>query len=189
MEAEGARFHAMRPSLTPDDREAMKVIMDARKGPEYLLKKMIFPQVRASYEDLLEAVRGADLLVTHPITYAGPIVAEQTGIAWVSTVLAPASLFSAYDPPVLAPAPCAGEAARAGAGLSSRIARSWPAKCAGLERACGAIARRARPAPRRRTDLRRTAFARPRSGSVLGSAGHAAARLASEYESHRIPLL
>src|SRR5580692_11711071 len=104
VEAEGARFHAIRPNLTPDDREAMKLIMDARKGPEFLLKEMIFPQVRASYEDLMEAVRGADLLITHPITYAGPIVAEKTGIAWVSTVLAPLSFFSAYDPPVLAAA-------------------------------------------------------------------------------------
>src|SRR5262249_4169120 len=42
---------------------------------------------------------------THPLTYAGPLVAEKTGIAWVSTVLAPISFFSAYDPPVLAPAP------------------------------------------------------------------------------------
>jgi hypothetical protein len=45
-------------------------------------------------------VSGADLLVTHPISFAGPLVAQKTGIPWVSTVLAPASLFSAYDPPM-----------------------------------------------------------------------------------------
>jgi rhamnosyltransferase subunit B len=105
VEAEGARFHAMRPNIAADNREAIKTIMDAKKGPEYLLKELIFPQVRASYEDLMDAVSGADLLVTHPITCAGPIVAEKTGIAWVSTVLAPISFFSSYDPPVLAPAP------------------------------------------------------------------------------------
>ncbi len=132
VEAEGARFHAIRPNLTPDDREAMKLIMDARKGPEFLLKEMIFPRVRASYEDLMEAVRGADLLVTHPITYAGPIVAEKTGIAWVSTVLAPLSFFSAYDPPVLAAAPWLVSLRGLGPGfhralfaLAKRRTRSW----------------------------------------------------------------
>ena len=54
--------------------------------------------VRASYEDLSEAARGADLLVTHPITFAGPVVAEMTGHPWVSSVLSPISFFSAYDP-------------------------------------------------------------------------------------------
>src|SRR5271170_2759443 len=93
VESEGARFHSLRPNLTPD-REVVKLIMDAKKGPEYLLKELIFPQTRESYEDLLDAVRGADMLVTHPITYGGPIVAEKTGIAWASTVLAPISFFS-----------------------------------------------------------------------------------------------
>jgi rhamnosyltransferase subunit B len=40
------------------------------------------------------------LLVTHPITVAGPIVAQKTGIPWISTVLAPMSFCSAYDPPM-----------------------------------------------------------------------------------------
>jgi UDP:flavonoid glycosyltransferase YjiC (YdhE family) len=60
---------------------------------------MLFPYVREGYAELLQAVAGADLLVTHPITFAGPLVAQKTGIPWVSTVLAPASFFSAYDPP------------------------------------------------------------------------------------------
>ncbi len=66
---------------------------------------MFFPAIRESYEDLIDATRDADLLVTHPITYAGPIVAAKTGIAWVSTVLAPISFFSVFDPPVLPTAP------------------------------------------------------------------------------------
>jgi len=40
---------------------------------------------------------GADLLVTHPIVLAGPLVAQKTGIPWVSTEL-PASLWSGFDP-------------------------------------------------------------------------------------------
>ena len=60
---------------------------------------MLFPFVRDAYEDLLEVVKGADLLLTHPISFAGPLVAQKTGIPWVSSVLAPASFMSAYDPP------------------------------------------------------------------------------------------
>ena len=104
VEAEGAHFHPVRPHLEPNE-EMMRLIMDARKGPEQVLAKIFFPAVRDSYQDLLEATRDADLLVTHPITYAGPIVAAKTGIAWVSTVLAPISFFSAFDPPAIPAAP------------------------------------------------------------------------------------
>lgn len=103
VEAEGVDFHPVRPHLEPDP-EKMKLFMDARKGPEAVMK-LFFATVRESYEDLTEAARGADLLVTHPITYAGPLVAEKTGIPWVSTVLAPISFFSVYDPPALPAAP------------------------------------------------------------------------------------
>jgi len=48
----------------------------------------------------MEVVHDADLLLTHPISFAGPLVAQKTAIPWVSSVLAPASFFSAYDPPM-----------------------------------------------------------------------------------------
>jgi UDP:flavonoid glycosyltransferase YjiC (YdhE family) len=48
----------------------------------------------------LTAVKGADLLVTHPAAPAGPLVGRKTGMPWISTVLAPLSFFSAYDPPM-----------------------------------------------------------------------------------------
>ena len=79
VESEGIEFHPVRPNISPDDHEAIRLAMDARKGSEYVLRHMFFPHVRSSYEDLTEAVAGADLLVTHPITYAGPLVAEKTG--------------------------------------------------------------------------------------------------------------
>ena len=45
------------------------------------------------------ACADADLLVTHPLTFAGRLVAEKRGLPWASTVLAPLSLMSALDPP------------------------------------------------------------------------------------------
>jgi UDP:flavonoid glycosyltransferase YjiC (YdhE family) len=44
-------------------------------------------------------------MVTHPITFAAPIVAQARRVPWASSVLAPMSFFSATDVPVLAPAP------------------------------------------------------------------------------------
>lgn len=105
VESEGIGFHAVRPNISPDDHEAIRRAMDAKKGSEYVLRHMLLPHLRSSYEDLTEAVAGADLLVTHAITYAGPLVAEKTGIRWVSSVLAPISFFSACEPSVLSPAP------------------------------------------------------------------------------------
>jgi rhamnosyltransferase subunit B len=103
IEGAGLSFAAIRPDLPPpreQDQEMMDRVMEPKSGPKYLMEELIFPYVREGYEDLMQAVKGADLLVTHPITFAGPLVAQKTGIAWISTVLSPLSFFSAYDPPM-----------------------------------------------------------------------------------------
>ena len=79
-------------------------MMDSRSGTEHLIKNMLMPVLRDSYVDLTAAVQGADLLVSHILTYTAPLVAEKTGVAWASTYLQPVGLFSAYDPPILAQA-------------------------------------------------------------------------------------
>ena len=102
MLASNFEFIPVSPHIPPpeaQDAEMMEKVMHPRRGSEFLLHEMLFPFLRDAYRDLLEAVSGADLLLTHPISFAGPLVAQKTGIPWVSTVLAPASLFSAYDPP------------------------------------------------------------------------------------------
>jgi len=103
MEAAGFDFTPVRPHLPPpeeQDAEMMEKVMHPRSGSGFLLNEMLFPFLREGYEDLLRTVAGADLLLTHPITFAGPLVAQKTGIPWVSSVLAPVSFMSAYDPPV-----------------------------------------------------------------------------------------
>ena len=44
------------------------------------------------------ATVGADLLLTHPLPLLGPIVAQKKQLLWVSSILAPASFLSVYDP-------------------------------------------------------------------------------------------
>jgi len=103
IEKVGLAIAPVRPKLSPpqdQDRELINKILHPRKGPQYLLEQIIFPAVRDSYDDLLLAVSGADLLVTHPVAPAGPLVGRKIGMKWISSVLAPVSFFSAYDPPV-----------------------------------------------------------------------------------------
>ena len=57
-----------------------------------------FFNLRSSYDDLMAAVRRADLLITHQVAFAGPLVAASTGIPWVSVVLSPFTFASAHDP-------------------------------------------------------------------------------------------
>ena len=75
--------------------------MDPSRGSEVVIRELVVPAVRDAFDDLSDAVRGADLLVTHPITFAGPLVAERRGLPWLSSVLAPISMFSAYDFPIV----------------------------------------------------------------------------------------
>ena len=105
VEREGIQHAAVGPDVEPSDATVVGRIMDARKGTEFLLRELLAPAVDRTYEALRAATTGADLLVTHPVTFAGPVLAEATGMPWVSTVLAPASFMSEHDPFVMPPAP------------------------------------------------------------------------------------
>ncbi|MBT9331972.1 glycosyltransferase [Paracidobacterium acidisoli] len=132
----GIPFHAVRPDQDPNDTRLVAMIYDIKKGTERGLREFLFPVVRHSYEDLLAAVEadgGADLLVTGELAYAGPIVAEKTGIPWASYVLAPFSFFSGYDPPVLPPYPTLARVQAMVPGMGHGVARfarfvtrTWP---------------------------------------------------------------
>jgi rhamnosyltransferase subunit B len=100
VEKAGIGFRPVRPDVDPEDYSLIEKVFHPLNGPEILIREVLLAQLRESYEDLLEAVNGADILITHPVSFAGPIVAEKTKTAWVSTILAPFSLFSAYDLPV-----------------------------------------------------------------------------------------
>lgn len=104
VEAESLEFYPIRPDLYNGDFEQAQEIIKRATHPtksiEYIIRELVLPYLKDSYEDLFQAVSGADLLITHPLTYAGPIVAEKTGIPWVSSILTPLSFLSVYDPSV-----------------------------------------------------------------------------------------
>jgi rhamnosyltransferase subunit B len=103
VEALGIGFRAVRPDM-PDldaDPGLMRRIMDRRLGSECVIRELIMPALRQSYEDTLVAADGADLLVSHTLTFTTPLVAEKKGIPWASTMLQPLGFLSVHDPPVL----------------------------------------------------------------------------------------
>jgi UDP:flavonoid glycosyltransferase YjiC (YdhE family) len=107
--------------------------MSPRFGSKYVVRELVLPHLRDSWADTRAAARGADIVVTHPLTFAAPIVAEEAGLPWVSTLLAPLSFFSRHDFPVVPPLPNAWRlygvpgVTRALIRLFRGITRSWTA--------------------------------------------------------------
>jgi rhamnosyltransferase subunit B len=105
IESLGFEFHPMGPMIDPADDATIERVLDPVRGADTLVKELLLPSLEADYAALDHAAQQADVMVTHPITFAAPIVAQARRLPWVSTVLAPMSFFSATDVPVLAPAP------------------------------------------------------------------------------------
>jgi rhamnosyltransferase subunit B len=98
----GIGFRAMRPDWNPTDSELIRQCEDMKRGPEILLRKLVLPYLRDTYEDLLAAVADADLMVAGEMVFPAPLIAEKLGLRWGSVILSPCSFLSAYDPSVLA---------------------------------------------------------------------------------------
>ncbi len=143
----GLEFHETRPDIDPTNSALVEMIYDVKKGTERGLRDFLFPVLRQTYEDLLDAATRparADLLVLGELNYAGPVVAEKTGIPWASYVLAPFSFFSAMDPPVLPPYPRLAKADKAVPGfgrvvrrVARFVTRKWPEPIYALRRELG----------------------------------------------------
>jgi rhamnosyltransferase subunit B len=97
----GLGFHALRPDLLAQGEHIIADIMDGPRGSERLMRNYLFPAVRSMHADLLPLVDGVDLLVASELVFPAPILAATHGVRWASYQLAPVSLFSLHDPPVL----------------------------------------------------------------------------------------
>jgi rhamnosyltransferase subunit B len=143
----GLEFHPVRPDIDPTNSLLIEMIYDVKKGTETGLREFLFPVLRQTYDDLLDAATRparADLLLLGELNYAGPVVAEVTGIPWASYVLAPLSFFSAFDPPVLPMYPRLARADKTLPGLGRAIrrlarfvSRKWPQPIYDLRRELG----------------------------------------------------
>jgi MGT family glycosyltransferase len=132
VEREGIEFTAIRPDIDIHDQALAARVMDPLRGPEIIFGEAIVPHLADTHADLMQATLGADALLTHPATPAAVIVAEERGLPWISSVLAPLSFFSRYDPVTPPPAPWiqpllanSMAVSRGFLWLTERITRKW----------------------------------------------------------------
>jgi UDP:flavonoid glycosyltransferase YjiC (YdhE family) len=141
VEALGIEFHPVRPSIGVTD--VQRVFEHPMRGPEHLLRNILIPSLPDSYADVMEAAKGADIIVTHTCTYAGAIAAESLKLPWISTVLSPVAFFSAHESIVVPPMP-----------LLQRLLTTSPAANGALIALVKYVSRMwARPIVRFRTEL------------------------------------
>lgn len=132
VEANGVGFYPLRPDLTklqrqPDTDAGARLSLlarEARLSSEFVFENLLMPHLHESFEDLRDAARDADLLVTSMLTYAGPVVARLTNLPWVSSVLTPMQFYSSYDPPTPAGRPEVVKILRLSHRLSRRFLQS-----------------------------------------------------------------
>lgn len=144
IERHGITFARMRPEARMDDHRVMARVMHPRLGPAAVIQELVMPALRDTYADLLEPAAHADLLVSHVLTYAVPVLAGKIGKPWASTVLSPMVFFSAHDVPALAPLPLLARLRVLGPRFNAWLirlmkwsARSWSRPVAALRRELG----------------------------------------------------
>lgn len=107
VESAGVEFAAVGPGMASfgDYRSLIVRLFDGHRGPEFLMRELVMPHLRSAYDGLARAAEGADVLISHPLAVTLPLLAQRRNLPWVSTVLAPLSLMSDHDPPVIVGAP------------------------------------------------------------------------------------
>ena len=103
VEAAGLEFAPLAPSIVElgDPEQIARRFFDRWHGPQRLMAEMVTAPLPRAYSDLRAAVEGVSVAVSHPITPALPLIAEKRGLPWLSSVLAPYSLFSSTDPSLI----------------------------------------------------------------------------------------
>jgi UDP:flavonoid glycosyltransferase YjiC (YdhE family) len=124
VEAEQVEFHPVRPDIDVADPEILRRVMDPRSGGRYVVCDIVLPALHDSFADTADAAVGADLLVLHPMALAAHAFVRMAGIPWASAALAPMSLYSVYDPPVLAGVPFADRLAGWGPAAQRRLLKA-----------------------------------------------------------------
>jgi rhamnosyltransferase subunit B len=99
----GFAFEPIGPPISPEDPVLLNRLMRTARGPEYFVRKLLFPHLPRLYTELGRITAGADLLIASEVVFVAPILAEKTAIPWVSALFSPISFLSAYDASLLPP--------------------------------------------------------------------------------------
>ena len=103
VEAAGLEFAPVAPSIAElgDKEQVARRFFDPLRGPQRLVEAVVMAPLRRAFADLQAAAEGVAIAVSHPLTPTLPFIAEGRGLPWLSSVLAPYSLFSETDPSVI----------------------------------------------------------------------------------------
>jgi UDP:flavonoid glycosyltransferase YjiC (YdhE family) len=99
--AAGVAFHPVRPDLSLTDTAMVRRVMDGAGGSRHLMRDLVYPNVRAMYDDLRPLVPQTDFFLGSELACALPLLGERTGARWGFAALSPISFFSLHDPPLL----------------------------------------------------------------------------------------
>lgn len=125
---EGLGFTPIGVPLGLEEYAAHPEIFDAAQnglaGIRNLMRIFILPHLASVFRDLSHATADADVLVTHPAQFAGPMVAEARGLRWATATVFPGNIPSAYSVPQGNPLPALpGPLGRAGNRFAWRFSR------------------------------------------------------------------
>jgi UDP:flavonoid glycosyltransferase YjiC (YdhE family) len=103
VERAGLMFRAVRPSFDDMQRtvgmDRAEITHAVLTHQDFLLRRLIMPHLRNSYEDMVEILAGADMLVTSSLAFGARLAAERRALPWIGVVLQPLMFLSAFDPP------------------------------------------------------------------------------------------
>ncbi len=122
--AAGLRFAPVGPDLSPADPALVARVMHPVRSAEFVIKELVAPWIPHFAADSAPLVRQADLVVTHPLTMALPLLAQHHGIPWASTMLSPVTFLSPTDLPAVPMAPWLPTVARAAPWMAPAIVAS-----------------------------------------------------------------
>lgn len=103
--AAGLEFLATPPDFQPNDPDVLDAVLDRWRGAERLHKEFVFPHLRGALAAFEPLARESDIVVRSVLSYHASIAAECAGVPWLSMQLSPLCLWSAHEPPMLAPLP------------------------------------------------------------------------------------
>jgi rhamnosyltransferase subunit B len=103
VESEGLRFVAIPPHMGDIEHnpEVRRRAMAAIDGTRYVVKEIFLPPIEEAYRILLEEARSADVLLGSIFALGLPLAAAKLNLPFITSVLQPAAILSAYDAPLI----------------------------------------------------------------------------------------
>lgn len=109
VEAAGLVFHEVGPSLAQLETDLNMTLAEITEAiissDVFLFRRILLPYLEASVTQMTAVAGGASAIVGATLTVGAGMAAEKLDVPYVSVMLQPALLFSAFDPPALPKAP------------------------------------------------------------------------------------